>query len=162
MYVLKRWHHQIAIGTWDRPNVRVPNRVIKCDDRPIPISGRSIGSSLLYIYIYIYIYTFTLMHLADYIQAIHFFYQYVCSLGIEPMTFCAANAMLYHWATGTPCIQYMCVCVCVCVRTYVRTYVCVCVYVCVYVCTYLHTHTHMYAYMNVCVCIYIYINTIKK
>ncbi len=53
--------------------------------------------------------TFTFMHLADafiqsdlqYIQAIHFFYQYVCSLGIEPMTFCAANAMLYHWATGT-------------------------------------------------------------
>ncbi len=42
------------------------------------------------------------MHLADafiqsdlqYIQAIHLFYQYVCSLGIEPMTFCAANAML--------------------------------------------------------------------
>ncbi len=31
-----------------------------------------------------------------------FFYQYVCSLGIEPTTFCAANAMLYHWATGTP------------------------------------------------------------
>ncbi len=31
-----------------------------------------------------------------------FFYQYVCSLGIEPMTFCTANAMLYHWATGTP------------------------------------------------------------
>ncbi len=30
-----------------------------------------------------------------------FFYQYVCSLGIEPTTFCAANAMLYHWATGT-------------------------------------------------------------
>ncbi len=30
-----------------------------------------------------------------------FFYQYVCSLGIEPMTFCAAKAMLYHWATGT-------------------------------------------------------------
>ncbi len=30
-----------------------------------------------------------------------FFCQYVCSLGIEPTTFCAANAMLYHWATGT-------------------------------------------------------------
>ncbi len=30
-----------------------------------------------------------------------FFYQYVCCLGIEPTTFCAANAMLYHWATGT-------------------------------------------------------------
>ncbi len=56
--------------------------------------------------------TFTFMHLADAfiqsdlpcIQAIHFyfiFYQYVCSLGIEPTTFCAANAMFYHWATGT-------------------------------------------------------------
>ncbi len=30
-----------------------------------------------------------------------FFCQYVCSLGIEPTTFCAANTMLYHWATGT-------------------------------------------------------------
>ncbi len=49
-------------------------------------------------------FTFTFMHLADAfiqsdlqcIQAIHFFffYQYVCSLGIEPTTFCAANAML--------------------------------------------------------------------
>ncbi len=46
------------------------------------------------------------MHLADafiqsdlqYIQVIHF-HEYVCSLGIEPTTFCAANAMLYHWAT---------------------------------------------------------------
>ncbi len=32
------------------------------------------------------------------IQVIHFC-QCVCSLGIEPTTFCAANAMLYHWAT---------------------------------------------------------------
>ncbi len=55
-------------------------------------------------------FTFTFMHLADAfiqsdlhcIQAIHFFCLYVCSLGIEPTTFCAANAMLYHWATGTP------------------------------------------------------------
>ncbi len=47
---------------------------------------------------------FTFMHLADAfiqsdlqcIQAIHVFYHYVCSLGIEPTTFCAANAMLYH------------------------------------------------------------------
>ncbi len=29
------------------------------------------------------------------------FCQYVCSLGIKPTTFCAANAMLYHWDTGT-------------------------------------------------------------
>ncbi len=28
-------------------------------------------------------------------------FQYVCSLGIEPITFCAANAMLYQRATGT-------------------------------------------------------------
>ncbi len=25
----------------------------------------------------------------------------MCSLGIEPTTFCAVNAMLYRWATGT-------------------------------------------------------------
>ncbi len=56
------------------------------------------------------------MHLADAfiqsdlqcIQAIQFFLnQYVCSLGIEPTTFCAANAMLYHWATGTHNSKYM-------------------------------------------------------
>ncbi len=35
------------------------------------------------------------------IQVITFYCQYVCSLGIEPTTFCTANAMLYHWATGT-------------------------------------------------------------
>ncbi len=32
-------------------------------------------------------------------------------LGIEPTTFCTANAMLYHWATGTrwhiPCFLYL-------------------------------------------------------
>ncbi len=52
----------------------------------------------------IFIFTFTFMHLADtfiqsdlkIIQAIIFFNQYMCSLGIEPTTFCAANAMLYH------------------------------------------------------------------
>ncbi len=31
---------------------------------------------------------------------LYIFYQYMCSLGIEPTTFCAADAMLYHWATG--------------------------------------------------------------
>ncbi len=46
------------------------------------------------------------MHLADaFIQSdlqLHSGYtfcQYMCSLGIEPTTFCAADAMLYHWAT---------------------------------------------------------------
>ncbi len=49
------------------------------------------------------------MHLADAfiqsdfqcIQVILFFFVSMCSLGIEPTTFCAANAMLYNWATGT-------------------------------------------------------------
>ncbi len=36
--------------------------------------------------------TFTFMHLAD----AFVFNQYVCSLGIEPTTFCATDAMLYH------------------------------------------------------------------
>ncbi len=48
------------------------------------------------------------MHLADvFIQSDllelfskYNFFQFVCSLGIEPTTFCAANAKLYHWATG--------------------------------------------------------------
>ncbi len=56
------------------------------------------------------------MHLADAfiqsdlqcIQAIHFFFFIsMCSLGIEPTTFCAANAMLYHWTTGTLYIVYV-------------------------------------------------------
>ncbi len=43
------------------------------------------------------------MHLADaFIQSNLVFRQYVYSLGIEPTTFCTANATLYHWATGTP------------------------------------------------------------
>ncbi len=29
----------------------------------------------------------------------YFFLNVVCSLGIEPTIFCAADAMLYHWAT---------------------------------------------------------------
>ncbi len=52
---------------------------------------------------------FTFMHLADAfiqsdLQCIQdiYFCQYVSSLGIEPTTFRAANAMLYHWATETP------------------------------------------------------------
>ncbi len=61
---------------------------------------------LIFLWILCYIY---ILHLADAfiqsdlqcIQVIQFFCQYVCSLGIEPTTFCAANTMLYHWATGT-------------------------------------------------------------
>ncbi len=51
-------------------------------------------------------FTFTFMHLANaFIQshsqvATFFFCPYVCSPGIEPTTFYAANTMLHHWATG--------------------------------------------------------------
>ncbi len=65
----------------------------------------------------------------------NFFCQYMCSLRIEPTTFCAANSMLYPWAIGTclnmpsevpaweveedAChIRSVCVCVCVCKHTY--------------------------------------------
>ncbi len=42
-------------------------------------------------------YTFTFMHLADtFIQSDLQYIQVMCYLGIEPTTFCAANAMLYH------------------------------------------------------------------
>ncbi len=60
-------------------------------------------SWLQYIYIYAFSWRFypkRLTVLSGYI-CFSFFHQYVCSLGIEPTTFCAANAMLYHWATGT-------------------------------------------------------------
>ncbi len=54
------------------------------------------------------------MHLAAaFIQRdlqLHSGYTFFCqydSLGIEPTTFSAANAMLYHWATGTPFIKVL-------------------------------------------------------
>ncbi len=40
------------------------------------------------------------------IQDIHLLTVYMCSLGIEPTAFWAANTMLYHWATGTPSIVF--------------------------------------------------------
>ncbi len=62
-------------------------------------------SMLLTLTFYIYIYAFSRRfypkRLTVHSGYTFFFYQYVCSLGIDPMTFCAANAMLYHWATGT-------------------------------------------------------------
>ncbi len=48
------------------------------------------------------------MNLADdFIQSDYSGYTFfisMCSLGFEPLTFCTANAMLYHWDTGTPYI----------------------------------------------------------
>ncbi len=52
---------------------------------------------------YTFTFTFTFMHLADaFIQSdlqLHSGYTFfisMCSLGIKPTTFCAADAMLYH------------------------------------------------------------------
>ncbi len=52
-------------------------------------------------HLYIYIYQ-TLLSKATYSTfRLYIFCQYGCSLEIEPTTFCTANAMIYHWATGT-------------------------------------------------------------
>ncbi len=53
-----------------------------------------------YIYIYAFSRRFYPKRFTVY-SGYTFFCQYVCSLGIEPTTFYAAYAMLYHWATGT-------------------------------------------------------------
>ncbi len=62
------------------------------------------SSEHLYRLVYIYIYAFSRLFYPKRLT-VHsgytFFSQYVCSLGIEPTTFCADNTMLYHWATGT-------------------------------------------------------------
>ncbi len=80
---------------------------------PCPISSLILSSScflctdalaLVSLWGIIYIYAFS-RHFYPKWLTVHSgytFFQYVCSLGIEPTTFCAANAMLYHWATGTP------------------------------------------------------------
>ncbi len=57
-------------------------------------------SNFIYIYIYAFSRRFYPKRLTLH-SVLYIFCQYVCSLGIEPTTFCAANAMLYHWATGT-------------------------------------------------------------
>ncbi len=54
--------------------------------------------NMIYIYIYAFSRCFYPKRLTIAFRQ-YIFYQYVCSLGIEPTTFCAANTMLYHWAT---------------------------------------------------------------
>ncbi len=54
------------------------------------------GLFLIYIYIYAFSRRFYPKRLTVHSGYTFFFYQYVCSLGIEPTTFCAANTMLYH------------------------------------------------------------------
>ncbi len=49
-------------------------------------------------FIYIYIYAFS-RRIYPKRLIIAFRLYIMCSLGIEPTTFCAADAMLYHWAT---------------------------------------------------------------
>ncbi len=55
------------------------------------------------------------MHLSDAfiqsdlqcIQVIHLYYQYMCSLGIEPITFALLTQCSNHWATGTHICIYV-------------------------------------------------------
>ncbi len=61
-----------------------------------------IRSGEIYIYIYAFSRRFYTKQLTGYT-----FFLYVCSLGIEPTTFCAANSMLYHWATGTVALHHL-------------------------------------------------------
>ncbi len=61
-------------------------------------SGKGLPSHFWNMNIYI---TFTCMQSELQCIRLYIYCQYVCSLGTEPRTFCAANAMLYHWATGT-------------------------------------------------------------
>ncbi len=51
--------------------------------------------------IYIYIYAFSRRFYPKRLTIAFRLYIFIsmCSLGIEPTTFCAADAMLYHWAT---------------------------------------------------------------
>ncbi len=51
---------------------------------------------LFHIYIYVFSRRFYSKRLTVHSGYIYIFCQHVCSLGIEPTTFCAANAMLYH------------------------------------------------------------------
>ncbi len=101
------------------------------------------------IYYYIYIYAFSRRFYPKRLT-VHSSYTFVLSVCVFPgnrtHNLCAANAMLYHWATETllllltlrwivdyrgnnTCI-WLCVGVCACVC--VGVYVCVCVCVCVY------------------------------
>ncbi len=53
----------------------------------------------IYIYLfYIFIHVADAFIQSDLLHVIHFL-SAVGFLGIEPLTFCAANTMLYHWAT---------------------------------------------------------------
>ncbi len=70
--------------------------------RPSLIVDRA--SDHLFIYIYAFSRRFYLKRISGYTCFVS-----MCSLGIEPTTFCAANAMLYHWATGTHTFTYTCI-----------------------------------------------------
>ncbi len=125
-----RWYVNLFLQTslWETITVRIglkciffyssdlsSNDILNVNGKQVEMANY-ISFKLLASHLAVYImnslledFTFTFMHLADAfiqsdlqcIQVIHFFVCYVCSLGIEPTTSCAANAMLYHWATGT-------------------------------------------------------------
>ncbi len=74
-------------------HVLLPGHLAQCrKERCIVIISCYITA---YIYIYAFSRCFYLKRLTIAFR-LYIFNQYVCSLGIEPTTFCAANAMLYH------------------------------------------------------------------
>ncbi len=58
-----------------------------------------IDCSFLYIYIYIYAFSRRFYPKRLTIALRLYIFISMCSLGIEPTTFCSVDAMLYHWAT---------------------------------------------------------------
>ncbi len=70
--------------------------VIQSNDWLAHITSNRANYSYCYIYIYAFSRHFYPKRLTVHSGYTFFFYQYVCSLGIEPTTFCAINAMLYH------------------------------------------------------------------
>ncbi len=62
---------------------------------------KSLTEAEVYIYIYAFSRRFYPKRLTVHAGYTFFSVFTVCSLGIKPTTFCAANAMLYHWDTET-------------------------------------------------------------
>ncbi len=97
---------------------RLPVKTIKSVRQFMDISKTKTSKSLSYmgggifktIYIHIYAFSRSFYPKQLTVHSGYTFCQYVCFLGIEPTNFCAANTMLYHWATETCGYIYIYIC----------------------------------------------------